>query len=440
MKIRDDIELGQHSHVGMARTENQDFFGYWEPDEDRLFDLKGRLVVVCDGMGGHSGGEIASRMAVKAIIDEYTAASEENIVEALRASIEGANAIVFGEGKIHEELRGMGTTVTAIVQRRDMVYFGQVGDSRAYLIRGTNMKQMTKDHSLVQQLVDEGLLDKSEMENHPDKNVILRSLGVKPEVEVDVSHVPIAPGDVFLLCSDGLSGLVTDEQMLETVLAGLGNGGSLRKICETLVDMANSAGGHDNITVQLLKVNTTESATTNTAPQETVTAQFTAEEVEKSIAAARAEAAARGDAPATPAASGSDTGPIPAADAAAPAAPAASSLPATQPSMPVPQMAPPPRDSGGLGKLIAGFFLGAVLAGGGLFGWQLNAHKGAAEEAQTAANEARKKASSMGPLARLAKKELEAGEAELEKGAFTKAQTHFNTAAALYRMSSEGSK
>ena len=95
MKIRDDIELGQHSHVGMARTENQDFFGYWEPDEDREFDLKGRLVVVCDGMGGHSGGEIASRLAVKAIIDNYQSGNEENIVEALRGAIERANAAVY---------------------------------------------------------------------------------------------------------------------------------------------------------------------------------------------------------------------------------------------------------------------------------------------------------------------------------------------------------
>ena len=208
MKIREDVELGQHSHVGMARTENQDFFGYWEPDDDREFDLRGRLAVVCDGMGGHSGGEIASRMAVKAIIEAYKSSSEENVSEALRAAIESANRTVYGEGVRLKELAGMGTTVTTVVQRRDMVYFGQVGDSRAYLIRGGQMKQMTKDHSLVQQLVDEGLLEASEMESHPDKNVILRSLGVKPQVDVDVSHIPIAASDLFLLCSDGLSGLV----------------------------------------------------------------------------------------------------------------------------------------------------------------------------------------------------------------------------------------
>src|SRR5690606_3392219 len=156
----------------------------------------------------------------------------DNVAEALRLAIERANAAVYAEGTRQPELRGMGTTVTALVHRRDMVYFGQVGDSRAYLIRGSAMKQMTKDHSLVQQLVDEGLLDASEMESHPDKNVILRSLGVKPEVEADVSHIPIAANDLFLLCSDGLSGLVTDDEMLRIVQAGQLNGGNLRQVAE----------------------------------------------------------------------------------------------------------------------------------------------------------------------------------------------------------------
>ncbi len=354
MKIRDDIELGQHSHVGMARTENQDFFGYWEPDEDRAFDLKGRLVVVCDGMGGHSGGEIASRLAVKTLIEKYEQSTSENVAEALRAAIEGANAAVYGEGMRQPELRGMGTTVTAIVHRRDMVYFGQVGDSRAYLIRGNAMKQMTKDHSLVQQLVDEGLLEASEMENHPDKNVILRSLGVKPEVEADVSHVPVAEGDIFLLCSDGLSGLVSDDEMLQMVQAGQLNGGSLRATCEQLVDRANAYGGHDNITVQMLKVKQTASATTDSTPAETVTQSFTADQVQASIEKARSEAMAKGKAVPPAASSDSGEGPAPA------------SMPATQPSMPVPSV-DSPAAGGGWGKLMVGLLVGLVLGAGGMF-------------------------------------------------------------------------
>ena len=188
MKIREDVELGQHSHVGMARTENQDFFGYWEPDDDREFDLRGRLAVVCDGMGGHSGGEIASRMAVKAIIEAYKSSTEENVSEALRAAIESANRTVYGEGVRLKELAGMGTTVTTVVQRRDMVYFGQVGDSRAYLIRGGQMKQMTKDHSLVQQLVDE-LLDQRVVLGHLLHLTAADQIGAAVADLAEVDHV-----------------------------------------------------------------------------------------------------------------------------------------------------------------------------------------------------------------------------------------------------------
>ena len=352
MKIRDDIDLGQHSHVGMARTANEDFFGYWEPDDDRTYDLKGRLVVVCDGMGGHTGGEIASRLAVKTVIEAYQSDPSDNVAEALRNSVEKANATVYGEGIRQPELKGMGTTVTALVQRRDMVYFGQVGDSRAYLIRGGQMKQMTKDHSLVQQLVDEGLLEASEMENHPDKNVILRSLGVKPQVDVDVSHIPVAASDTFLLCSDGLSGLVSDEKMNRIVSEGLQGGLSLRQVCERLVDEANAAGGHDNITVQLLRVKRTATATTDTTPQESITQSFTPDQVQASIEKARTEAAAKGK---------------PVAPRTTPSTPAAS-VAATAPSMPVPSADEPPRaHSAGWGKLVFGLLLGLAAGGGAGF-------------------------------------------------------------------------
>ncbi|MGE0711384.1 MAG: Stp1/IreP family PP2C-type Ser/Thr phosphatase [Planctomycetota bacterium] len=423
MKIRDDVEIGQHSHVGMARTENQDFFGYWEPDEDRAFDLKGRLVVVCDGMGGHSGGEIASRMAVKAIIEFYEAGESDNIVEALRSAIERANRTVYNEGQRLRELEGMGTTVTAIVHRREMVYFGQVGDSRCYLIRAGQMKQMTKDHSLVQQLVDEGLLDASEMESHPDKNVILRSLGVKPEVEVDVSHIPIADNDLFLLCSDGLSGLVTDPEMLQIVREGEAAGKQLRAICEDLVNQANAAGGHDNITVQLLRVHTTSSATTDTTPPQTVTAAFTPDEIQASIAKARAEAAARGAAPA-------------AGSAAAPKADA--SIPVTQPSMPVPKLEEPPSSRGGGGgggliKVLLGLVLGAALGAGGTFGALYSAGRGKAEAAREQARTAVDGAKGLEGkrLYVEAKKELDKGESAYTKNDFEEAQARFLAAERL---------
>lgn len=431
MKIRDDVELGQHSHVGMARTENQDFFGYWEPDDDRVFDLRGRLAVVCDGMGGHSGGEIASRMAVKAIIEAYTNSTEENVSEALRASIESANRTVHGEGVRLKELAGMGTTVTAVVQRRDMVYFGQVGDSRAYLIRGGQMKQMTKDHSLVQQLVDEGLLEESEMENHPDKNVILRSLGVKPEVEVDVSHIPVAPGDTFLICSDGLSGLVTNAEMIETFNKLSADGKSLRAICEELVNMANAAGGHDNITVQLLQVRATETSTTDATPEASVTQSFDEDEVRASIDKARAEAAARAAAAAGPGKSPKPAKPGPKASKPSGGMPDASpaAYPATQPAMPIPQLSAGPQVRSPLPFLGLGLVLGLVVGGLGVYGLGYVSARQSAEQAGVRAQSAVKASGAKNPQA--AGKALGEGDLALRAGRFDEARAKYEAAAAL---------
>jgi protein phosphatase len=328
----------------MARTENQDFFGYWESDDEREFDVKGRLVVVCDGMGGHAGGEIASRLSVQTIIDEYRKDTSGNVEDALRKAIESANAAIQKEGVREPKLQGMGSTCTALVHRRDMVYFGQVGDSRGYLIRNGKIKQMTKDHSLVQELVDQGLIDKSEMEAHPDKNVILRSLGVKPQVDVDVSYVPTVPNDIFLLCSDGLSGPVSDQEMLSIVQA---SNGDMKAATERLIELANRYGGFDNITVQLVKVVRTDTATTDKTDKGTLTGSFSPDQVQASIEKARAEAIAKGKK-------------VPDTKAATPAAkdPASSRSASSAPSK---------GGGGGLGMLVVGLILGLALGAGGAF-------------------------------------------------------------------------
>ncbi|MBL4847752.1 MAG: Stp1/IreP family PP2C-type Ser/Thr phosphatase [Planctomycetes bacterium] len=438
MKIREDVELGQHSHVGMTRTENQDFFGYWESDDDREFDLRGRLAVVCDGMGGHSGGEIASRMAVEAIIDSYKGATQDNVSEALRASIESANHTVYSEGVRLKELAGMGTTVTALVQRRGMVYFGQVGDSRAYLIRGGQMKQMTKDHSLVQQLVDEGLLEESEMENHPDKNVILRSLGVKPEVEVDVSHIPIAKGDTFLICSDGLSGLISNDEMLEIYTKGEKSGKSLRGICEEMIDGANAAGGHDNSTVQLLRVVATETSTTDSTPEGTVTQSFDEDEVKASIEKARSEAAEKAAAVAGPPKTPLRGLPSVASPDKSPDA----GMPVTKPAMPVPKLSgqtTPPEASGPKPALLVGLGLviGLAIGAGGVFVANGSATKGAATRAQQAAQGALTSATA-GKLKDRAARLNDEGKSAFAAGRFEEARAKFEAAASVAELTGGG--
>lgn len=437
MRIREDIILGQHSHVGMARTANEDFFGYWESDDDRLFDLKGRLAVVCDGMGGHAGGEIASRLAVKTLIETYEKDPSDDVMDSLRRSIEKANSTVYNEGlkPQNTKLKGMGSTLTCVVQRRELIYFGQVGDSRCYLIRRGQIQQMTKDHSLVQQLVDEGLLDKSEMENHPDKNVILRSLGVKPSVDVDISYVAAEVGDVYLLCSDGLSGLVAEQEMLNIINTALKNGvKDLRKVCEQLVDLANKYGGHDNITVQLLQVVSTDSGKTDTAPKETVTQSFSQDEVAASIAKARADAAARGKSP-----------PPPKADAAAAPAAAPMAIPATTPAMPIPTLAETPKaaSGGGGGKLVLGLLLGLLLGAGAMYGLAASGlvpvaqaagggETKASAEAALAASEKASAACTNDALKRRGQAEHEEGTKALAKGDWAGARVHLHAARSLF--------
>lgn len=250
--VRPDALLGQCTHVGMVRTENQDALGYWEPSDDDVFARKGRLVVVCDGMGGAAGGQLASKMAVETIIAGYADGSGEEPARDLWASVCAANKTVYGHAVANPELRGMGTTVTAVAHLGDEAVLAHVGDSRIYLLRGGAIEQLTRDHSLVQQMVDRGELAPEEAELHEDKNVLMRSLGPTPDVEVEVSAIECFPGDTFLLCSDGLTGLVADEEILRIAQAGFHFGYPLDTICKQLVDLANAYAGHDNTTVQLL--------------------------------------------------------------------------------------------------------------------------------------------------------------------------------------------
>lgn len=282
---RSDVLVGNLTHVGMERSENQDYYGYYEPESDEDFDLHGRLIIVCDGMGGHAGGERASRLAVEAMKETYSADKSGNLAEALRNAIAKANRAVWDEAVQKPELKGMGSTAVAIVVKHGTAWVGHVGDSRCYLVRDGQLHHLTKDHSLVQQMVEEGLLRAEDMESHPDKNVILRSMGVKPEVEVDVAEMQYQVGDIFVLSSDGLTGLVSDEECRQIVLA---HKDRPMEACQKLVDLANQYGGYDNITVQICRVMSLRPGEPVEAAQET--GVYTQEEVKRSIEEARQQA------------------------------------------------------------------------------------------------------------------------------------------------------
>jgi protein phosphatase len=248
---RRDILLGHYTHVGMERSENQDFYGYYEPEDDAEFALKGRVIIVCDGMGGHAGGEVASRLAVQTIIETYKADTTGNVPELLRASIEAANRAIWKHASENPPLKGMGSTCVSMAIKDGIAYFGHVGDSRCYLVRQEQLVQMTQDHSLVQQMVNEGLLREEEMESHPEKNVILRSLGVKPDVDVEVNYYQLQPGDIYCLSTDGLTGLVSKEECRRICIM---NKDTPQQGAQLLVDLANKYGGYDNITVQMVRI------------------------------------------------------------------------------------------------------------------------------------------------------------------------------------------
>ena len=241
--------------VGRKRNHNEDSF---------LVDDELQLYVVADGMGGHAGGGTASRIAVETIDKELRRArdSRDNpfvscanlqdslLPDALRTAVERACLAIFTTAQEDPRLSGMGTTVISLVVRDNQVFFAHVGDSRAYLIRGPLIQQVSEDHSLVNEQIKAGMITPEEAKHSRYKNIITRSVGFEEEVQVDVMGVVAEPGDVFLLCSDGLANMVEDRELHETVQASP----SLAEVPKRLIDLANDRGGDDNITVIVVQM------------------------------------------------------------------------------------------------------------------------------------------------------------------------------------------
>ena len=213
----------------------------------------GALLLVADGMGGAAAGEVASEMAADVIYRGMVDARAKNprrAVQVLRAAVEAANREINGYAAVHPEFGGMGCTATAACVLGDEVFVAQVGDSRAYLVRAGTITQITRDQSLTQQLVDDSRMTEEEAERSERRNVILQALGPSPEVEVVVIRQDLRDGDVLVLCSDGLSGPVSNEEIGQIVVNTRDPGVA----CEDLVELANSRGGRDNITVVIARV------------------------------------------------------------------------------------------------------------------------------------------------------------------------------------------
>jgi protein phosphatase len=239
------IELASASDVGRVRSDNQDRELLAPP-----------IIAVADGMGGHLGGGTAAAMAV----DALRAVGQGTEPTALLDALTKANRAIARAAADDPDLTGMGTTATAALLEGGILYLVHVGDSRAYLIRDGRIIQVTEDHSVVAEMVRRGTLSADAAENHPARHVITRALGVDADVKIDALRVDLEPGDVVLLCTDGLSGPVGDDDILGAVDGAM----ALQDAAESLVRMANEAGGPDNVTVVLARVDavTREAAAT----------------------------------------------------------------------------------------------------------------------------------------------------------------------------------
>jgi len=253
------VRLFGRTDVGQVREHNEDNFliadltrksrSLMEVDRVQAVSERGTVLGVCDGMGGAAAGEVASQLAVDIIYEKLSQGdlprNHDDLARRLVNAVEEAGGRIFGEARADRTRRGMGTTATIAALLDGRLFVAQVGDSRAYVLRGDKFVQVSRDQSLVNQLIEAGQLTEEEAETFEHNNIILQALGTAETVQVDLTYVDLRKGDALLVCSDGLSGMVRADEMREVLLTHR----EPFDACKELVDRANRAGGHDNITV-----------------------------------------------------------------------------------------------------------------------------------------------------------------------------------------------
>ncbi len=251
MKVRPGVEVSGQTDIGCQRENNEDSFGYWEPEDNEQFLRKGRLAIVADGMGGYEGGQEASHLAVETVSSYYRDRNGGDPQQILNEAMHAAHERVREHGFAHPKLRGMGTTCTAIVLVGHALHYAHVGDTRLYLVRSGQITQITRDHSYVGRLVESGVISREEAEKHPQRNILTAALGTSADLIMDSPEHPEAlqAEDVLVVCSDGLWGQVQDAEILAAVMNK-----SPEDAGRELIELARERGGPDNITVQILRV------------------------------------------------------------------------------------------------------------------------------------------------------------------------------------------
>lgn len=244
-----DYKAVAATDVGAVRANNEDNLLFTRPYDAKIRAEKGCLALVADGMGGHSSGELASKMAIDTISRTYYD-TQASILESLEAAFEKANKAIFQKASRSNGLKGMGTTCTAVVLIQDRIFLAHVGDSRAYLVKGDTILQLSKDHTYVQYLLDQGKIRPEEAMSHPDRNVITQAMGTNARLQAEYKQIEqgFAENDKLIMCTDGLYEYVKPAE-LKNAIASL----SLNDSAHTLINLAKQRGGHDNISVLIVE-------------------------------------------------------------------------------------------------------------------------------------------------------------------------------------------
>ncbi len=255
MEIQEALQIVSQTHSGMVRSHNEDSVDY---------DARSGLVILADGMGGYNAGEVASGIVISVVSAEIKQQLEsvrpekkgvngEDIgVTLLRESIQNANTSVYNASHNQQEYAGMGTTVVSGLFYDNRIAVAHIGDSRMYRLRGDDFAAITRDHSLLQEQIDSGIISKEDARVSKNKNLVTRAVGIDPDVEVEINVLRVEIGDIYLLCSDGLNDMVEDEDIGSTLQMLQAN---VSLAANQLIEMANDNGGRDNVSVILIKVN-----------------------------------------------------------------------------------------------------------------------------------------------------------------------------------------
>jgi protein phosphatase len=249
--IRTDVELANATDVGCERTVNEDYYVFIEPQDDADFARRGRCVLVADGVGGHKGGQVASRLAAHTIRDVFLSSAAGNPRDVLIEGFLQAHRRIQEHAAASPDLDGMATTCTSAILREGQLTMGHIGDSRLYLIRDGRARQISRDHTVVNELLREGVITPEQALTHEKLHVLSTALGLGQTLGADFPEEPLAlePRDILLFCSDGLHGLLNDDELVSVTV-----GQPLAEACAELIAWAKVRGGPDNITVQLIRI------------------------------------------------------------------------------------------------------------------------------------------------------------------------------------------